>query len=1003
MTSEQKQAPRRLRVGIDVGGTNTDGVIIDPSESTPNKAIKAWHKTATTPDPSDGISTAIQTMFDSAGIDASDVASVTIGTTHFVNAVVEMDASRLAPVAVLRLCGPFSKHALPCVDWDEDLRDVVLGHYTLLKGGLEVDGHLISDIDEEEIKSQCSIIKQKGIRSIVINGVFSPIDTVERQEERAAEIVKREIPNCDVVCSKEVANLGFLERENASILNAAILPFARKTISSFQKPMKTVGLNCPVFIAQNDGTVLPGAMAARLPIRTFSSGPTNSMRGAAYLVQQTLDEDIMVVDIGGTTTDVGLLQANGFPRQQAAYSDLAGVRMNFSCPDIKSIGLGGGSIIHTGEPMAIGPESTGNKLTSEAVVFGGQTLTATDFSVMSNPDLEIGNRELLQGIVTSELLSNFQGLVKKRLERIIDVMKTSPGDIPVLLVGGGAVIAPHELSGASKVVKPQWSGVANAIGAAMARLSAVEDIIVSTENQTTAEARDSVTRRAIEKTVSAGAEPATVEVVEVETLPLSYVENKTRFIIRAAGDFDTSRTQNVEDSVGGQVEAENSHDETIPERVLPKPNQRKGPHKQVDVNEYVPDVRNRTWYISETDVEWIATGCYILGTGGGGSPYSSKIRLRTELRKGAVIRVVDTRDIPDDAQVGCGGGAGSPTVAIEKLGGDEMLESQHELYKICDRPATHMISVEIGGANGLQSMIIGASTLMNLPAVDGDWMGRAYPTKWQTTPVVFNERTPIWAPIAMSDGNGNVVVMPKTSSDAHVERILRAAIGQMGSNVGAADAPVTGAETKRWVVEHTISQSWRIGRGVAKARQENQVSNVAEAIIDQCGGPSAGRVLWKGKIVGVERNLKTGHVYGECLIQGTDVSGKEDVVDSAFRGILKIPFKNENIAAIKVPEDGRKEKQEDILAIVPDLITVIDAQSGEAVGTPEYRYGLLVVVLGLAASDKWTNTERGIKLGGPESFGFNHLRYTPLGTYQPPRSVIDEYDGRASGVARSSR
>lgn len=178
---------------------------------------------------------------------------------------------------------------------------------------------------------------------------------------------------------------------------------------------------------------------------------------------------------------------------------------------------------------------------------------------------------------------------------------------------------------------------------------------------------------------------------------------------------------------------------------------------------------------------------------------------------------------------------------------------------------------------------------------------------------------------------------------------------------------------------------------------------MAEAIIDQCGGPSAGRVLWKGKIVGVERNLKTGHVYGECLIQGTDVSGKEDVVDSAFRGILKIPFKNENIAAIKVPEDGRKEKQEDILAIVPDLITVIDAQSGEAVGTPEYRYGLLVVVLGLAASDKWTNTERGIKLGGPESFGFNHLRYTPLGTYQPPRSVIDEYDGRASGVARSSR
>lgn len=421
--------------------------------------------------------------------------------------------------------------------------------------------------------------------------------------------------------------------------------------------------------------------------------------------------------------------------------------------------------------------------------------------------------------------------------------------------------------------------------------------------------------------------------------------------------------------------------------------------EEVDIDTYKPTVRDRVWYISETDLSWISIGCYILGTGGGGSPYSSMIRLRTQLRKGAVVRVVNPNDLPDDAQVGCGSGAGSPTVGIEKLAGDELLEAQDELYKICDRPATHIIAIEIGGTNGLGGMILGSSSLMDLPTVDGDWMGRAYPTKWQTMPSVFNERPTIWAPISMSDGNGNVVIMPKASDDHAVDRILRAALSQMGSQVGCADAPVTGAETKRWVIEHTISQSWRIGRAVAKARKENRIDNVAEKIIDECGGPQVGKVIWKGKIIGVERTLRNGHVYGECIIEGTDVrddGSGEEKRSKQFEGVIKIPFKNENIAALRVHEDRKEEeRQEDVLAIVPDLISVIDAQNGEAVGTPEYRYGLLVIVLGISASERWTGTERGIKIGGPEAFGINHLKWEPSGKFVKPRSVIDEYDGAA--------
>lgn len=512
---------RRLRIGVDVGGTNTDGVILDPSAlASPEQGILAWHKTPTTTNPSRGIIKVINTMFNDAVIQPEDITSVTIGTTHFVNAVIERDASRLTRVAVIRLCGPFSKHVPPCIDWPDEMRELILGYYALVKGGLEVDGNLISDIDADEIKTHCEVIREKGINSIVVNGVFSPIDTVERQEERAATIISQELPNSYVVCSRDIANLGFIERENASILNASILPFAQKTIRSFQDPIKKLGLTCPVFVTQNDGTMLSGEMAARLPIRTFSSGPTNSMRGAAFLESGQLSQAVMVVDIGGTTTDVGLLQANGFPRQQAAYSELAGIRMNFSCPDVKSIGLGGGSIVKKDDHLTVGPDSVGHRLTTESVVFGGKILTATDCAMLANPELNIGHVGLARGSLSEKQTREFQQIIRIKLEQIVDKMKTSPEDIPVLLVGGGAILAPRNLKGASKVLTPKWSGVANAIGAAIARVSEVVDIVKSTESKTTRELLYEISRMAVEKTIFAGALPSSVEIVEKDTLPL---------------------------------------------------------------------------------------------------------------------------------------------------------------------------------------------------------------------------------------------------------------------------------------------------------------------------------------------------------------------------------------------------------------------------------------------------------------------------------------------------
>lgn len=272
-----------------------------------------------------------------------------------------MDQLRLAKVAVIRLCSPFSEDIPIGIDWPPRLRNTICGYRGLVEGGLEIDGSLIAELDIEEVKRQCEHIRSLGIRSTAVVGIFSPIDVLFKQEETAAAIIRDLYPEADVVCSKGVANIGFLERENTAILNSSILSFARHTIRAFQNAVLRLGLQCPLFITQNDGTILPARAAARLPLRTFSGGPTNSMRGAAVLMQDREKEVMMVVDIGGTTTDVRLLQKKGFPRQAAAHSEISGVRTNFSYPDVRSIGLGGGSIAARDEKgtLTTRPESVG--------------------------------------------------------------------------------------------------------------------------------------------------------------------------------------------------------------------------------------------------------------------------------------------------------------------------------------------------------------------------------------------------------------------------------------------------------------------------------------------------------------------------------------------------------------------------------------------------------------------------------------------------------------------
>jgi N-methylhydantoinase A/oxoprolinase/acetone carboxylase beta subunit len=278
--------------------------------------------------------------------------------------------------------------------------------------------------------------------------------------------------------------------------------------------------------------------AEKYPVLTFASGPTNSMRGAAFL---SGIKEAIVVDIGGTTSDAGML-IRGFPREASVAVQIGGIRTNFRMPDVFSFGLGGGSIIKE-NPLQIGPESVGYRLTEKALAFGGDTLTATDIAVASGwTDIGEKARVKIKGDIVRKAAEKIQQMV----EMAVDRMKISAAPIPVIIVGGGSILISRKIQGASEMTKPQHFEVANAIGAAIAQVGGEVDRVFSLETMSREEALNQAKEEAKQNAILAGADPATLEIVEVEEVPLTYLpSNAVRLKVKAVGDL-ALREQNKE-------------------------------------------------------------------------------------------------------------------------------------------------------------------------------------------------------------------------------------------------------------------------------------------------------------------------------------------------------------------------------------------------------------------------------------------------------------------------
>lgn len=523
--------PRDLRIGIDVGGTNTDAVVMDESDR-----IIARTKQPTTEDVTGGMQAALAAVLEELGDDAARIGRVMLGTTHATNAILERTA--LGRVGVIRLGAPATMSLRPMESWPHELRDVVCADWAILRGGHYIDGRRISELDERAI---AEFARSVGARAdaIAVTAVFSPASG--KDELRAAEIIRDVLGSgFPISLSHEISSLGIVERESATILNAALFGVAGQVVKALDDVLLAGDLDVETYFAQNDGTLMAVEFAEQFPILTIGSGPANSLRGAAYLSGES---DAIVVDVGGTSSDLGVL-IGGFPRESAAAVEIGGVRTNFRMPDILAIALGGGTIVSgTEDEPVVGPRSVGYRVSSEALAFGGSTPTLTDAGIVAG----------LAEIGTRSVDPRFTGLLGAAVDRIgdmfadaVDRVSLGRTTLPLIAVGGGAYLVPDELAGASTVLRPENGDVANAVGAAIAWVSGRSDGIHA-QGGDFRESLQASYDEAIQRAVAAGADPEHVEIVEHIEIPLAYLTTPAvRVRVKAAGPLRKASAERTE-------------------------------------------------------------------------------------------------------------------------------------------------------------------------------------------------------------------------------------------------------------------------------------------------------------------------------------------------------------------------------------------------------------------------------------------------------------------------
>ncbi len=338
----------------------------------------------------------------------------------------------------------------------------------------------------------------------------------------------------------------------------------------------------------------------------------------------------------------------------------------------------------------------------------------------------------------------------------------------------------------------------------------------------------------------------------------------------------------------------------------------------------------------------MAIGAWILGAGGGGSPYHSFLNIRELYEQGRRVMLMDPSALNDDDLVAVVSNMGAPLVGQERLCDPAIaVKPVRAMEAHLGRAFRAVMSLEIGGGNAIQPLLVAALT--DLPVVDADTMGRAYPEAQMTSFAIGGLRP---YPLTLSDIRDNEVIVSRAASWKWMERISRQVCTEVGSIAATCKAPRTGKEVKEWGILHTVTKAIALGGAVPDARRRH--ADPVAAVLEL----ERGRLLFRGRVADVDRRTTEGFLRGSARVEGLDGDRTLE---------FRLEFQNEFAVGFY---DGKPR------VTVPDLICVLDTASGEAIGTETLRYGQRVTVVALPAPDM-QRTAKGLEHVGPRAFGYD--------------------------------
>lgn len=351
--------------------------------------------------------------------------------------------------------------------------------------------------------------------------------------------------------------------------------------------------------------------------------------------------------------------------------------------------------------------------------------------------------------------------------------------------------------------------------------------------------------------------------------------------------------------------------------------------------------------ISANALDDIARGAAVLGTGGGGDPYIGKLMAQATMRRCGDVTLLDPLELEDDDLVVPTAMMGAPTVMVEKIPrGQEIVSAFKALEVYLGRPVRATMSCEAGGLNSTTPFTVAAE--LGIPLVDGDMMGRAFPELQMCMPTLYGVTA---TPMAIADEKGNSAVI-STIDNRWTEVFARTLTVDMGCSAMIAIYPMTGKQVKESCVLHSTTLLETVGRTIRESRErhEEPIAAVTQAM--------NGHVIWRGKVSDIARRTETGFARGETTVAGAD--------EFAGRS-LHVSFQNEFLLA---------RAGDEVLASTPDLITMLDAETGEPITTEGLRYGFRVAVVAMPCDPRWRSPQ-GLAVVGPGYFGYD-VPYVPI-------------------------